>query len=324
MPARILTLTAAALALAACVPKPSAPLTDPYPAELETAAIVAFTEGPASDLEGNVYFTNTTIHRIMKLAPDGKLTVFRENSNGANGLAFDAQGRLVACEGSPELRKPRVTRTDIKTGKVEVLAESFDGKPLNAPNDLVIDNSGRIYFTDMGANHKPPVPPGHGAVYRMDPDGKLARILVSPEIEKPNGITISPDDRTLYLIEANGAEGGARMIRAYDLAPDGSVSNMRVHYNFSPGRSADGMTIDAAGNIWAAAGLHRPRGTAETLATRCGVHVISPQGKLIRFIPVPEDTITNTAFGGPGLGTLYVTAGKSLFKFPAGQPGTRR
>jgi gluconolactonase len=135
---------------------------------------------------------------------------------------------------------------------------------------------------------------------------------------------ISPDDRVLYLVESNGAERGARMIRAYDLQPDGSVRNMRVHHNFYPGRSADGMCIDTKGNLYAAAGLHRRRGTSETLDTRCGIHVISPEGKLLRFIPVPEDTLTNCAFGGPDMKTLYITAGKTLFKIRNDIPGTRR
>ena len=151
-------------------------------------------------------------------------------------------------------------------------------------------------------------------MYRIDAPGKVARILAAPDIQRPNGIQISPDDRTLYIVEANGAQGGARMIRAYDLLADGTPKNMRVLYNFYPGRSADGMSIDTQGNLYAAAGLHRTRGTAETLDTKCGVYVISPQGKLLKFIPVPEDYITNTAFGGPDMKTLYVTAGKTLYK----------
>jgi gluconolactonase len=125
-------------------------------------------------------------------------------------------------------------------------------------------------------------------------------------------------------VESNQAEGGARMIRAYDLADDGSVSNMRVFHNFYPGRSADGLCIDSAGNLFAAAGLHRRRGTSETLDTKPGIHVFSSKGKLLRFIPIPEDTITNCAFGGRDLRTLYVTAGKTLFQIPVEIPGTRR
>ena len=114
------------------------------------------------------------------------------------------------------------------------------------------------------------------------------------------------------------------MIRAYDLRPDGSVTNMRVFHDFYPGRSGDGMTIDSDGNLYVAAGLHRRRGSSETLDTKCGVHVFSPDGNLKQFIPIPEDTITNCAFGGPDLKTLYVTAGKTLFKFRTAIKGTRR
>jgi gluconolactonase len=287
--------------------------------EVETATYVAFTEGPAADRNGNMYFTETRFNRIMKLSRTGELTIFREGSNGANGLAFDSAGRLIACEGGNRTSggRPRVTRTDIASGKTEVLADSYQGKPLNQPNDVTIDAKGRIYFTDFpGAN---PV-----AVYRIDPDGKLARIVAAPEIQKPNGIMISPDDRVLYLVETNQEQGGARMIRAYDLQSDGTLRNMRVFHDFYPGRSADGLCIDVKGNLYAAAGLHRRRGSSETLDTKPGVHVFSPAGKLLRFIPVPEDTITNCAFGGPEMKTLYITAGKSLFRIANDIPGTAR
>ena len=152
----------------------------------------------------------------------------------------------------------------------------------------------------------------------------MTRLLAGPDTEWPNGLTIAPDDKTLYLIEAKKTEGGTRAIRAYDLSPEGTLSGMRVHYNFYPGRSADGMAIDSQGNIYAAAGLHRRRGTHETLDTKCGVYVISPQGKLLRMIPIPEDTITNTAFGGPDNKTLYITAGKTLFRMPTAIAGLNR
>lgn len=203
--------------------------------------------------------------------------------------------------GSPA---PRVTRTDLATGEIEVLADAYRGQPLTSPNDVTMDGQGRIYFTDLAG----------GAVYRIDAPGSLERLLAAPQIERPNGIQISPDDGTLYLIEANQAEGGARLIRAYDLMPDGTVRNMRVHYDFYPGRSGDGMSIDAEGNLWVSAGLNAPRGTSETLDTQAGIHVISPDGELLRHIPILEDTVTNNAFGGPDMQTLYVTAGKSLFR----------
>jgi gluconolactonase len=277
----------------------------------EIATTVAFTEGPTVDRDGTVYFTDIITQRIMKLGADGVLSTYRENSNVANGLMIDPQGRLIACEGAPFERpgvklagKPRVTRTDLKTGRLEVIADSYEGKPLTGPNDVTIDGKGRLYFTDLAG----------AAVYRVDAPGKLVRILAAPDIQRPNGIQVSPDDRTLYLIEANQAQGGARLIRRYDLQPDGTVRNMRVHYNFSPGRSADGMSIDTHGNLYASAGMNQLRGTSETLDNKAGVYVISPEGKLLQFIPIPEDFITNNAFGGADMKTLYVTAGKTLYK----------
>lgn len=289
--------------------------------EVEIAAAVAFTEGPTVDRAGNVYFSEIMSQRIMKLGTDGVVSTYREHSNVANGLLVDPQDRLIACEGAEFERngvkvkgQPRVTRTDLRTGKMEILADRYQGMPLQGPNDVTIDGKGRLYFTDM---------PG-AAVYRIDGPGKLARILAAPDVERPNGIQISPDDKTLYLVESNGAEGGARMIRAYDLLPDGTVRQMRVHYNFYPGRSADGMSIDVQGNLYASAGLHRRRGTSETLDTKCGVYVISPAGKLLKFIPIPEDTITNNTFGGPDMKTLYITAGKTLYKVRTEIPGLPR
>ncbi len=293
--------------IGAVVPAPAAA----QPAVIATA--VAFTEGPTVDRDGTVYFSEMVSQRILKLSPSGVLSTFREHSNNANGLLIDPQGRLIACEGAESMRtgelvkfKPQITRTDLRSGQVEVLADNYQGKPFVGPNDVTIDGRGRLYVTDLTG----------GAVYRIDGPGRVARILAAPEIERPNGIQISPDDRTLYLVEANQAPGGSRLIRSYDLQPDGTVRNMQVHYNFSPGRSADGMSIDTQGNLYASAGLNRLRGTAETLDTKAGVHVISPQGKLLTFIPIEEDTITNNAFGGPDMRTLYITAGKTLYKVP--------
>jgi gluconolactonase len=280
--------------------------------QAEIAASVAFLEGPTCDASGNVYFTETRTNRIMKLATDGKLSVFRENSNGANGLVFDAQWRLVACEGNRD--RPRVTRTDMKTGRIEILADKSMGLDFEAPNDVTFDNQGRLYFTDL---------PG-GTVHRIDRDGKVTRLLNRPEIQRPNGITISPDDKTLYLVEANQSAGGERMLRAFDLSPSGAVSNKRVYVDFGRGRSADGIAIDSEGNVYAAAGLNAPRGTSETLDTKPGIHVFNPKGERINYIPIGEDTITNVCFGGDDLKTVYVTAGKTLFRFQVPVAGTRR
>ena len=277
--------------------------------------LVTLLEGPTFDRDGNFYFTDVLSQRIMKRTPAGALSVYRANSNLANGLVVDPQNRLIAAEGAHSAIAersgfaykgiPRVTRTNLQTGQIEVIADSYMGKPLVGPNDVTVDGQGRVYFTDFHA----------GAVYRIDAPKQLTRVVAAPDVQRPNGLVLSPDDRTLYVIEANGAQGGARMIRAFDLLPDGTTRNMRVLYDFYPGRSADGMSVDTAGNLYAAAGMHATRNTSETLDTKCGVYVISPQGKLLKFIPIPEDYITNTAFGGADMKTLYVTAGKTIYTF---------
>ena len=290
-----------------------------YVSDLKVLAKVedrqVFTEGPCCDRAGNVFFTNTRASKILKW--DGReLSVFRENSGAANGLLFDRQGRLVACEGSAG----RVTRTDMATGKIEVLVDQFDGHPLGAPNDLCFDKQGRIYFTSRMAETDTAAKNVH-AVYRIDTDGRVARALHAPDIHMPNGIVTSPDDKTLYLIEAAPQADRNRCILAYDLSADGTPTRARRLIDFYPGRSGDGMAIDAQGNLYVAAGLHKTRGTSETLDTRPGIHVISPEGKLLAFLQTPEDTLTNCRFGGADLKTLYITCGSLLMSLRTTIPG---
>lgn len=278
---------------------------------------VAFLEGPTVDRSGVVYFTNTAQEQILTWHPTRrKLDVFRTKSGGANGLIFDRQGRLVACEGSAG----RVTRSDLATGEMTVLADKYKGLPLGAPNDVDIDGKGRVYFSSRLSN-RDPAAGNVNAVYRIDPDGTLAQILASPAIDMPNGLAVAPGDTTLYVIDADGGEDRARRIRAYDLAADGTVSNERLVYDFSPGRSGDGMSLDAEGNLYVCAGLVRRRGGSETLDTRPGLHVISPQGKLLAFVETPEDLVTNCTFGGIDGRTLYVTCGKLLLSLRTKVPG---
>lgn len=315
----------------------TAPVASPAPLEVEAATNLMLTEGPTVDQDGAVYFTTSGVlgGRLLKWTDGprsgtepglpgfpGRVEVFREY--GAGALVFDKDFRLLAAERGPKGDRPGVTRTDVKTGTVEWLADRYQGKRFNGPNDLTVDGKGRIYFTDRPGATSAPDQVGLNAVYRIDPDGTVAQILKAPEIERPNGIMVSPDDRTLYLIEAHIKAGGAKLIRAYDLQEDGSVTNMRVHYTFGPGRSGDGMTVDSQGNLYVAAGLNIPRGSDETLDNRTGVYVISPAGTLLRMIPIPEDVVTNVAFGGPDLKTLYVTSGKTLFRTRVDIPGTRR
>jgi gluconolactonase len=276
-----------------------------------------FTEGPCCDRAGNVFFTNTEASKILKW--DGRgLSVFRQDKNAANGLLFDKQGRLVACEGGAG----RVTRTDMHSQKIEILCDQYGGHPLGAPNDLCFDNAGRIYFTSRLPNTDPEK--GNvNSVYRIDPDGRVTRLVHAPDIHMPNGIVTSPDDRTLYLVESDGRADRNRCILAFDLDEEGNPSNPRKLIDFYPGRSGDGMAADEQGNLYIAAGLHRPRGTAETLDTRSGIHVVSPGGELLAFAETPEDTITNCRFGGEDLKTLYITCGTLLLSLRTQIAGKR-
>jgi gluconolactonase len=208
----------------------------------------------------------------------------------------------------------RVVRTDLKTGEVTVLTERYEGVRYNSPNDLVVDGRGRIYFTDPCYGDRSLMEMDLEGVYRIDPDGSVTRILQQPDVQRPNGIAIAPDDHTLYLVDSNPNVGGNRKIWAFDLSTNGAVSNQRLVYDFAPGRGADGMRLDVEGNLWIAAGIHRLRHPGETTDIPAGVYVVTPTGKLLGYIPVPEDLITNLAFGGPDKKTLYVTAGKSLFR----------
>lgn len=278
---------------------------------------MVFTEGPAADGAGQLYFTNVPVAKILKWdAKQRKLSVFRENSNKANGLYFTPQGDLLACEGG----LGRVTRTNMKTGKIEVLASQFNGFPFAPSNDVCMDQQGRIYFTSRPGTTDPKT--GNvNAVYRIDRDGSVDQLLHWPDVHMPNGIVISPDNKTLYLIEAHPDADHHRDIRAYDLQVDGKLKNGRILINFYPGRSGDGMCIDAEGNLYVAAGLHETRKTSETLDTRPGIHVVSPQGKLLAFRETPVDTITNCTFGGADLRTLYITCGNQLLQMRTQIPG---
>lgn len=274
-----------------------------------------FTEGPAVDRNGDVYFTNVPVEKILKW--NGKeLSEFRTGSNQTNGLLFEADGSLIACEGGAG----RVTRTDMTTGAIKVLADKFGEFGLGAPNDVANDKAGRLYFTSRLPNADP-TQGNVNSVYRIDPDGSLHRILHLPDIHMPNGIVTSPDDKTLYLIEAHPDADRNRNILAYDLDETGNVTNSRVHISFYPGRSGDGMCIDAEGNLYVAAGLHKTRKTSETLDTKPGIHVVSPKGKLVAYVETPEDTITNCSFGGVDLKTLFVTCGSVLLSIPTSIPG---
>ncbi|HXM41896.1 MAG TPA: SMP-30/gluconolactonase/LRE family protein [Bryobacteraceae bacterium] len=245
-----------------------------------------FIKGPVWSRDGYLLFSDIPCGKIMKRSPDGDTEVYREASNGAAGNAFDAQGRLYTCE----THTRRVTRTD-KKGRIEVLADKWDGKRLNAPNDIVVSKSGHAYFTDPAfGNQQDTRELDFYGVFHISPKGRLS--VVAKPTGRPNGIALSPSGRILYV--ANSDE---RNIRAYDVDRDGEVSNERVAVSNIAGIPL-GIRTDDKGNLYVAAK---------------GIAVYSPEGKLLSTIPVAE-TPSNCAFGDADMQTLYITARTSLYR----------
>ena len=225
-------------------------------------ASIAFTEGPAAAADGKVYFSDIWNNRIMCFdAHSRKTTVWRADSGRSNGLLFDPEGRLLACEGSefgPGGRR-RITRTDMTTGQVEVLTDRIDGVQYNAPNDIAARSNGQIFFTDPCYGDRTEMQMTHESVYRIDPNGAVTRVITQPVIQRPNGIALSPDEQTLYVVDSCPTAGGHRKIWAFALSAAGVPSAQRLVYDFAPGRGGDGMAVDSEGNLYIAAGIDHPR-----------------------------------------------------------------
>lgn len=265
-----------------------------------------FTEGPANDGQGNLYFIDYKQNWIVRHdMTAGTFEVWARNTEGSNGAKFFRTGQLVSCRGRA---------CDVVTwtydGRVDqVLASGYAGKPFNGPNDIVISREGWIYFTDPnfeGRNHHPE------GVYSLGPDGVLKRI--DEGIVRPNGILLTPDEKTLII---NGTS--QRELIAWDVQPDGSVSNRRIwarvrdpNRQLYPGYPAqnwygcDGMTVDQDGNLYITMGA--------------GVEVFDSSGGTLGVIPIPQKP-TNCCFGGPDRKTLYVTAQSSLYRVRCRIPG---
>jgi gluconolactonase len=292
---------------------------------VEPATSIAFTEGPAAAADGTVYFSDIANNRIMKYSPGSESSeVFRCPSGRANGLLFDPQGRLLVCEGNEfgdNDGNRRITRTDLDTGEVEVLTDSFEGKRYNAPNDIAACSNGFIFFTDPCYGDRNLMEFDHDSVFRIAPDGAVSIAITQPEIQRPNGILLSPDEQILYLVDSCPIVGGNRKIWAFDLAADGSLSNQRVLIDFAPGRGGDGMAMDSQGNLYIAAGISRPRGPHESADVPPGIWIVNPAGEVQGRIPIPEDVLTNVTFGGEDLRSLYIAAGKTLFTIRVAIPG---
>ncbi len=265
-------------------------------------------EGPVWR-DGWLYFSGSG--KISRWKPGGTgVEVFREQSGGANGLRFDSQGRLIVCEAGNR----RVTRTE-PDGSITVLADRFDGHRFNSPNDLTIDSQGRIYFSDPRYGKRDDMEMDVEGVYRIDAPGKVVRVL-GREVERANGVLVSPGDKFLYVADNNNNNpGGARKLWRFTLRPDGSpvAGSRRLIHDWGDGRGPDGVKMSSRGLLFVAGGLNEPHPPHETNAKKGGVYILTPQGKLVDFVPIPKDEVTNCAFGGVDGRTLFITAGGTLW-----------
>ncbi len=291
---------------------------------------VMLTEGVAVAPDGMVYFSDITFSdktrqpdgsfhagHIWVFNPNtGKTKIFRSPSGMSNGIKFDAAGNMLVCEGA-DYGGRRVTRTNMKTGQAFVIAARFNNRPLNAPNDITLDEKGRMYFSDPRYLGPESVDQPVMAVYRLDTDLTLHRIIT--DAGKPNGVCVSPDQKTLYVVcHNNGSTGGidpienneepqpqkGRMeLMAYDLHDDGTATFRRTLVNYYPQDGPDGLCCDVKGNIY----------VAERDTSKPGIGIYSPEGKQLDFIPT--ELPTNVGFGrGEDASVLYITAGSSLFR----------
>jgi gluconolactonase len=300
------------------------------------------TEGPAVAPDGSIYFSDILREKdngmILRFDPKTKkTTVFANDSHKSNGLIFNGQGELLACEGA-DYGGRALVKWNVKTRKRTVLADKYMGKRFNAPNDLCLDDRGRVYFTDPRYLGQEPRELKHRAVYRFDPaNGKVVEI--THNVSKPNGIDLSPDGKTLYLADHdNGTDlidpskpepkPGPMKVYAFPLNSNGLVAGKRrTLVDFGTEAGCDGMTVDAVGNIYfAARSVKRP-----------GVLVVNPQGKEVAFIPTgpknqkvdkdhpPQGLPSNVEFGlGREINVLYVTVDTSLYRIRLKSRGYHR
>lgn len=288
------------LALAACLIAPG----DETSQVLEPGAKVeklwgegSFMEGGALAGDGSLLFSDIGT-RIMRFDPStGKTSVFRDPSGRSNGLIFDPKGRLIAAEGANTGGGRRISITE-KDGTIRTLADSYQGKRFNSPNDVAVDRDGRIYFSDPRYVGDEPRELDFEGVFRVDPDGTVTRLETTAF--KPNGMVISPDGKTLYVADTGGRR---RALIALDLSGNGEVSNPRILHQFGESGGIDGMTVTTDGRIVAAGGMGRAG----------GVIVFSPEGKFLAEIPIPERP-ANVEFGGADRKMLYIAAGKGLYR----------
>jgi gluconolactonase len=272
------------------------------------------TEGPLWHAAGSVTFVDLAGSWLLRWETSGQVRVVREHTGEGNGCTMDRQGRLIMCEGADHRR---LTRMDTD-GTVTTIAERWQGKRFNKPNDVVCRSDGSLFFTDPELRLEPARREiGFSGVYRLDPQGEVH--LATDACEYPNGLAFSPDESILYVAisrldqrcfeeEQQGAVCTHRRIRAFDVAPDGRLSNNRLFCDMTsadPG-VPDGLTVDTAGRV--------------LCVGSGGIWVIAPSGEVIGVIRTPE-VVRNLAFGGPDFRTLYLTPGSSLSTLEVQTPG---
>lgn len=289
------------IVVAACDNKPEYFDRDFGIEQITTGAELA--EGPVFDQFGELYFSDQPNNRILWYTLDGDQKLFMQPAGVANGLLLDYEGRLVMCQSNsgnfPEdslAGKRRIARLE-PDSSITLLADTFRGKPFIGPNDLCMDTRGRIYFTDpYYPNPIVEKTQESSGVYRIDSAGHVE--LIISDLEKPNGIAITPDDRTLFV-----SDRGTQQLHQYFVQDDGTVKHQKVVYDFSPDRGIDGMSMDTAGLIYGAAG------DGQTT----GVYVIDPsENKLVDVFYTPEKAF-NVAFNSQDKQDLYVAAGGSIY-----------
>lgn len=249
-----------------------------------------FTEGPTSDGHGNLYFSDIPGNRIYKVAAAGTLSIFLEPSNHTNGLMHN-RGRLLACE-----MDGRLVAIDLATKQIKPLASQYNGQRFNAPNDLVVDRAGGVYFTDPHFRAPMPLPQGVVAVYYASADGQVTRLI--DDLKAPNGVILSPDEKTLYVIPSM-----QKQMMAYPVVSPGKLGTGKIFCELQQpddkgNGGGDGLSIDTRGNLYITSSL--------------GIQVYDPKGKLLGILKFPEQP-ANCTFGGPGNHTLFVTARTSLY-----------
>jgi len=258
-----------------------------------------FTEGPAADRKGNIYFTDVAGNKIYRHTSNGKLEVFLDPSGHCNGLMFNDSGMLFACQ-----MDGKILKIDPESKKVTPLTAEHNGNRYNAPNDLVLDRNGGVYFTDPRFRAPMPFPQGKEAVYYTTAKGEVTRLI--DDLPGPNGVILSPDEKTLYVIPTFQAE-----MMAYPVEGPGKLGKGKVFCTLqqpegAEGTGGDGLTIDTQGNLY--------------ITSRLGLQVFNPEGKLLGIIEFPEQP-SNATFGGKDNKTLFVTARTSLYSCEMKVPG---